>query len=298
MEIFRITTISLFPLPKMSLPYLFSLLLLSSTSLQAQSLLWKITGNGLKEPSWIYGTMHVRDSRVFKLPEGWDDKLRESKRLILELNPSEKPDPMKMMALIAAPEDSTLERILKPEDRKLMEEWVNDSLQLPWQMVQGLKPFFLMAMIQEYKMPKDMPEALDLWLAHRAKDWSVPVYGLESIDEQMAAINTLSIAQQSELLLEMIRPGDSDANNQEEELMQAYLGGRLDQLASFAKNWETDPMFKKEILEFRNYKMSERIGMTLEEDGSAFIAVGALHLPGEDGILQLLRNKGFEVVPM
>ncbi len=122
MGIIRITKLSQFPFPKMSLPYLFSLLLLSSASLQAQSLLWKITGNGLKEPAWIYGTMHVRDSRVFKLPEGWDDKLRDSKRLILELNPTDRPDPMKMMALMAAPEDSTLERTLKPEDRKLMEE--------------------------------------------------------------------------------------------------------------------------------------------------------------------------------
>lgn len=282
----------------MPLPYLFSLLLLTSASLQAQSLLWKISGNDLKEPAWIYGTMHVRDSRVFKLPEGWDDKLRASKRLILELNPSEKTDPMKMMTLMAAPEDSTLDLTLKPEDRKLMEVWVNDSLQLPWQMVQKLKPFFLMAMIQEYKMPKDMPEALDLWLAQRAKDWNVPVYGLETIDEQMAAINTLSIAQQSELLLEMIKPEQSDTHNQEEDLMRAYLAGNLDQLASLAKNWDTDPMFKKEILEVRNFKMSERIGDTLQQDGSAFIAVGALHLPGEDGILQLLRNKGFEVVPM
>jgi len=281
----------------MPILYFLSVVLASSVALQAQSLLWEIRGNGLKESAWIYGTMHVRDSRVFQLPEGWQEKLIQSKRLILELNPTETPDPSRMMDLMSAPKDSTLEVLLKPEEKELVEKWTSDSLHLPWTMVNQLKPFFLMAMIQERQMSKDMPQALDLWLAERAQEWKVPVLGLESLEKQMAAINSLSLQAQSNMLVELLQTNTQESEEEEEGLMQAYLKGNLNELAALANQWETDPLFKKEIIDSRNDKMSDRISLTLQDSGSAFIAVGALHLPGPTGIIQQLRTKGYTVDP-
>jgi uncharacterized protein YbaP (TraB family) len=278
----------------MQLSLLLSILLAGSSFLQAQSLLWKITPPGQTTPSWIYGTMHVRDERVFRLADGWEIKLKEAGRILLELNLAEHPDPMQMITLMGAPEDSTLEKILSAEETNHLRQWVQDSLGLPWQMANSLKPFFLMAMVQEKQMPADRPEPLDLWLANRAKEWKIPVIGIESIEEQMQAIQTLSISEQARMLMELIQPENENRKEMETELMNAYLSGNLDQLYALSQRWETDPLFMREILQVRNFRMAERIHEHLSEK-PGFIAIGALHLPGQEGVLELLRIKGYKV---
>lgn len=282
----------------MSAPFFFSLLLLAGSSLQAQSLLWKITGNGLQQPAWIYGTMHVRDSRVFHLPAGWEDKLTTSGRLLLELNPTEQADPVRMMEWMSAPEDSTLEQLLTEEKSQKLKRYVEDSLHLPWQMVNRLKPFFLFAMVQESQMAQDMPVALDLWLARVASEKKVPVSGLETLEEQLTTLNKLSLHSQAGMLAELIeQTPNSGEKESENQLMNAYLSGNLEQMAVMARNWDADPLFRHEVLEVRNLRMKERIQETLSSQGSAFIAVGALHLPGESGLIRGLQNAGFTVTP-
>lgn len=280
--------------PMVHLSLLLSLFIASGALLQAQSLLWKITPPGSKEVSWIYGTMHVKDDRVFHLPDGWDTKLKTAGRLVLELNLAEVPDPMMVMTLMGTPEDSTLDKILTESESKHLEQWVQDSLGLPWHMLKGLKPFFLMAMIQEKQMPSDREVALDQWLSNRASDWKLPVIGLETIEEQLNALQHLPLSEQARMLMELIQPDQNIRHALEAELMEAYLSGNLEHLYALSLRWETDPLFMREILLVRNYRMTERIKQLLAEK-PAFIALGALHLPGKEGILELLRADGYLV---
>lgn len=264
-----------------------------SSQVEAQSLLWKITGKNLKSPAWLYGTMHVQDPRVFELPEGWQEKLKTAGRLALEMDLSNPPDPMKIMSVMTAPPDSSLDKLLSTEDYEKLNLWFTDSMHMPLALLKQMKPFMLISMVQKKRMETDMPVALDAWLADQAKKMEVPVSGLETLEEQIAVIDMMPLQEQAQMLAEMIQnPGEQE--NQENEMMNAYLSGNLDKLLIMANRWETDPAFKAEIINRRNRIMAGRIS-EMFETGPVFTAVGALHLPGEEGIIQLLRKKGYIV---
>jgi uncharacterized protein YbaP (TraB family) len=263
--------------------------------LQAQGLLWKVTGNGLKAPAWLYGTMHVKDHRVFNLPEGWEQKMEQSGRLILEIDLSAVPDPSKIMRMMQSPEDSTLDKILTQESYAYLRQWFQDSLGMALEPFKGMKPFMLMSMVQQSRMSSEMPLALDAWLAQRAKGVNIPVIGLETLEEQMQVIDRMSISEQAHMLMEMVNT-DARRVQQEADLMDAYLNGQLERLLYLASQWETDPQFKHEIITVRNRIMAGRLSEMLEA-GPAFVAVGALHLPGTEGLIALLRARGYTVEP-
>jgi len=276
------------------------LLLLLGLSLpvpaSAQSLLWKITGNTLESPAWIYGTMHVQDERVFQLPEGWQEHMKATGRLILEVDLSQTPDPMKMMSLLQAPPDSSLDKLIAPADFAFLKEWFQDSLGMPLESLKQMKPFMLITLVQKSRMSSEMPLALDAWLSERAQNMNIPVSGLETIEEQMQVIDMMSLHDQAHMLIEMIRD-DSKRIEQEDAMMDAYLQGHLDRLLTMASEWEIDPQFRQEIIHRRNRVMTDRLKEFLIS-GPVFIAVGALHLPGNDGIIQLLKNEGYSVEPV
>jgi uncharacterized protein len=281
-----------FPLP------LYALLLLGisiSNPIQAQGLLWKITGNTLQSPAWIYGTMHVQDARVFQLPEGWEQKMEKAGKLALELDLNSVPDPTRIMALLQSPEDSALDKLLDADAYARLSKWFQDSLGMSIEPFKGMKPFMLMSMVQKSRMSADMPMALDAWLGNRAREANIPVVGIETIEEQMGIIDRLSISEQARMLVEFVNQNE-DRQAQEAELMEAYLNGRLDRLMHLAAQWEADPQFKHEIITVRNRIMAVRITEMLEQE-SAFIAIGALHLPGKEGVIELLRQRGFTVEP-
>jgi len=261
--------------------------------LHAQGLLWKITGNGLKAPAWLYGTMHVQDYRVFNLPKGWEQKMEQSGRMILEIDLSTEPDPSKIMQMMQSPEDSTLDKILTQESYAYLRQWFQDSLGMALEPFKGMKPFMLMSMVQQSRMSSEMPLALDAWLAQRAKGVNIPVIGLETIEEQMQVIDRMSISEQAHMLMEMVNT-DAVRAQQEADLMDAYLNGQLERLLYLASQWETDPQFKHEIITVRNRIMAGRLSEILEA-GPAFVAIGALHLPGTEGLIALLRARGYTV---
>jgi uncharacterized protein YbaP (TraB family) len=129
-----------------------------------------------------------------------------------------------------------------------------------------------------------------------------PVLGLETIDEQLAVLDDLSQTDQVALLSETLDVLDQ-LPEAHEKLLKAYLDRDLAELSRLGEEYlqagdsEVGERFKTAALDVRNERMTERM-LPLLEQGDHFVAVGALHLPGEDGILSRLRAKGFEVHPV
>jgi uncharacterized protein YbaP (TraB family) len=128
------------------------------------------------------------------------------------------------------------------------------------------------------------------------------VYGLETIAEQVGAMETMSI----ELQVAMLRDAVAQHHQLDqiiEQLINAYLRRDLKALETISyvvmQNGDdrVAAIFNTEVVDRRNYRMLERMQPRLRE-GNAFIAVGALHLPGDNGLLNLLRNKGYRVSPV
>ncbi|HVL01312.1 MAG TPA: TraB/GumN family protein, partial [Dongiaceae bacterium] len=166
--------------------------------------------------------------------------------------------------------------------------------------LQRLKPWAVGLMLN---LPtQSLEPVLDVSLQYRFQDAGKPVQSLETIDEQLDLFDRMTLPEQVEFLqasLEQIPEFDSNLA----QMKQLYRAGDIDAIHDFAKNQThkvKSPVMERlmaQIVEQRNKRMVERLRGYLQSSGN-LIAVGALHLPGQDGILQLLRNAGYRVQPV
>ncbi|MFN3917279.1 MAG: TraB/GumN family protein [Flavobacteriales bacterium] len=268
----------------------------------AQSLLWKVSGNGLKKPSYLYGTMHVQDNRVFNFTLEFEKAFKSAKTLCLELD-IENINQMEMMQQLIMPDGYAISTLISEEDYKLVEKYFKDSLGQSLKLYDKMTPMFVASMISLKDMKKDQPEALDAHLAKRAKAEKKTVIGLETLTEQVSAFKAIPYKIQAENLVKAIKEiGNTDEEDKTTKIMDFYVHGQLDSLYNMVtKNEdydeETAALFHQVFLVNRNKKMAER-SIPHMKKSSVFIAVGAAHLGGEDGVIAMLREQGYIVEPV
>ena len=168
---------------------------------------------------------------------------------------------------------------------------------VPEMMVDKMKPWAIAAQLS---MPKSTTGLfLDLKLYQMAQQKGLKVYGLETAEEQMGVFETMSEQQQKSMLDQAIKD-HPQVPQKISALIQYYLNRDLRGMQAFseAELKRADPaiteIMENKLIKERNYRMVKRMQSQLNE-GKAFIAVGALHLPGKQGILQLLENRGYSV---
>lgn len=260
---------------------------------QDHSLLWEITGDDLPGPSYLYGTMHVQDERAFQFKESVMPAFDRSEAFAMELLIDDV-DPMSMMMMMAM--DSTLKELYSEEDYTRLETWFKDSLRMDLYNFNRIKPFFIYAQVAQTQFGTEQQQAVDLHFHQLAKTAGKDMHGLETLEEQMHAINTMSLSEQAKMLLASIDEVEEAGEDPNQKLMEYYLAGDLEGLMTWAESMDMGKEFESEFLQKRNQKMKERL-LPLIQDKPTFSAVGALHLPGEGGLIDLLRKEGFTVKP-
>ncbi len=244
--------------------------------------------------SYLFGTIHSDDPRVLDLPTPVAEAFDAARTLVLEVTP----DPVTLL-------DAAARTVLPPGDeldivlgQELYREVVAAAARrnLPAAFVVRLKPWAVATLLSLPAM--DQARVLDLTLYTAALARQLPVSGLESPAEQLAAFDALSHAQQVELLQHALR-NEAELPNQYRELVEAYLARDLATLVRLAEEamgpGSGNDAFGKALIGDRNQRMTERIERLAGEGGGLFVAVGALHLPGEEGLVQSLRRRGFDV---
>lgn len=260
------------------------------------SLIWRISGNDLQKPSYLFGTLHLICQEDFHEFEGLEPALQQSNMLILELDLE---DPMMVFTLmqhILMPADTLLEDLVTTADFQLLASFFTDSLGMDLESSQNIRPLFLMSMI--------MPALLacptlsyDLYLAQRAKDLDIPIQGLETLQEQVEVFNLLPIAKQADMLVETIRYRDrhrADFIRMRDHYLQQDLQGILQLVREADTAYEA---FQNALLEQRNRRWVPRMEELMQKN-SCFFGVGAGHLPGDEGLIQLLINEGYILEPL
>ena len=160
-------------------------------------------------------------------------------------------------------------------------------------MINKIKPIFTSAMLSESLLEDDMPKALDEYLQEKAKDYKLTVKGLETIQEQMKALDEMTIEEQAKMLVDQI-------DNFEEEraaiqkMADVYASQNLESIYMLIQTPEMQGEFGDALIKNRNSSMSERLEALMKLE-SVFCAIGAAHLPGDDGIIFLLRKKGYKL---
>ena len=270
---------------------------------------WKIEKTGVA-PSWLMGTMHVTDSRVLAMSDAARQAYAEAATVVIESD--EILDEKKAAAaLLMKPEltmftdDTTISKLLSKEDAATLAEGLKArGLALP--LVERMKPWMIASFVAlpacEIERKAKGASFLDKKLAEDAVAQGKQVAGLETLAEQLSAMAELPFDFHLQALVETIKLGDR-MNDVIETMTDLYLSGDTGMTMPMLKTVSTTDdgdqsgsyaAFEQRIVIDRNHVMAERAGPFLAK-GNAFIAVGALHLPGEEGLVELRRKQGYTV---
>lgn len=259
-----------------------------------KGLLWRISTPGLA-PSHLFGTMHSADPRVTALPKSLIDSFNRSTSFSMELIFTGA-GIVRMAEVMFYGQNETLRKDIGEELYEKTLAAFNKS-GISTRDLDKKKPWAVMVALSTPKKTNGLM-FLDLKLQYKAALQLKPTYGLETMDEQLQVFAGLSIDDQIQLLKEALKFQSTNAE-QMDQLMQAYLKHDLAALAAISDRYHAaaGPAYDNlmdRLLVKRNHRMLQRMQPRLKE-GGAFIAVGALHLPGQEGLLSLLENQGYEV---
>ncbi|MDH4439583.1 MAG: TraB/GumN family protein [Rhizobium sp.] len=270
---------------------------------------WKIEKPGLA-PSWLLGTMHVTDPRVLTMPSGARDAAAAADVVVIESD--EILDEQKAGAtLLMHPEltmftdGTSIKDHLGAEDLKALETGLKER-GLALAAVSRMKPWILASFVAlpacEMSRKAGGASFLDKQIAEDAVKAGKPIAGLETMVEQLQAMADLPVDFHFQALIETIALGDK-MEDVIETMTELYLSGEIGMTMPMLKAVAPTPedgdesayaAFENRIVRDRNLLMAKGSSPHLEK-GNAFIAVGALHLPGEEGLVELFRKQGFTV---
>ncbi|CAN5311127.1 TraB/GumN family protein [soil metagenome] len=258
------------------------------------SLLWQISGNGLPHNAYLFGTMHVKDKRVFDFSKNMTTAFDTCKAFAMEiaLEPDIYKDIFKMMV---ADKDYRMEDYLKPEELQKLDNFLKKEFGFKLELFKQIKPVFLYIIMSGTGMSVDNEHFLDEHLFLQAKQKGKTIVGIETLEEQIKALDGLSIREQLDLVLDAV---DSFGKNKklEQKLLKYYQKQQLSEIAKLIEE-TSNAKITELLLTKRNYVMADRISKLVQRE-SVFIAIGAGHLPGKEGVIELLRKKGYTVEPV
>lgn len=259
-----------------------------------KGLLWKVEPAG-GTPSYLFGTMHTDDPRVVQLPVPVQQAFDRARSVTLEVEL----DPQSLIGLATAlllVDGSTLESRVGDKLYKRTVQAMG-ALGMPEAIVNKMKPWAVAVTLMT--PPDQSGPVLDQVLYEQAISRGKKVSGLETVAEQMALFDELTRNDQIALLRDTL-DNLPEIALMLEDLQAAYLARDLKQLVFIneasmqSSNPQLAKNFNQKVIIDRNHRMAERMQISLHE-GNHFIAVGALHLPGKEGLLTLLSAQGYRV---
>lgn len=278
-----------------------------------RAVLWRITDKtGKVRPSHLFGTIHLTDPRIHALPAAAREAIETASVVALEVK--EVVDPAEHLRayyrnarFMAMPLGQDMWDLIPDED----EHFIREAPQIPPERMITLgavQPWMVVIMLSYSKCEMERQKAdlpmLDRAVGQLAKSRGVPVVGLEKIEEQLAILAGAPLELQARLLV-LTAKYANQAGDFAETFARLYLDRRLASLFLLSLQGvptdQPDPeisaYLKNEVIDRRNRLMAER-ALPLLADGNAFIAVGSAHLPGDQGLVELLRKAGYEVTPV
>lgn len=265
--------------------------LLANAQKLDKSLLWKISGNGLTEPSYLFGTVHLTCNA--RLDDKTLDALDVTKQLYLELD-IENVQLQEMMDQMIMKDGTTLSSLLSPEDYAVVNDFLLKNIKLPAGLISIIKPAFLEVFISEATLDCE-PTSIESLLARATKAQNEKTYGLETVDDQMATFDAVPYKVQAQELVKIAKNGIDNYKKDFALLLKYYNDKDLNKLLDAGK--ETNSMlteYSDVFLKDRNKKWVPKIEQIAKETPT-FFGVGAAHLPGPDGVIMLLRKAGYKV---
>ena len=272
-----------------------------SVSVQGQ-LFWKISGNGLNKSSYLFGTHHLIDKD--KIPK-FDSILAvcaQCDAVVGEMNMMESGMQKKVLQG-SVMKGTKIKDLVSAADYELLDSEFKSVLGIGMSLLGTFKPMVLMTMHQltlylKSTGVKKQPVAVDEYFQKQAKASKKKVVGLETLDFQLNVLfNSMTLERQAEVLLYEVRQ-KAQIIKDLVELNDVYVSGNLEKMQEMNVEDESmTPQERKTFVDDRNMNWMKQLPALFNQN-SCFVAVGCLHLVGENGLINQLRLQGYTVEPV
>jgi uncharacterized protein YbaP (TraB family) len=267
------------------------------TNKDSNTLLWEVSGKNLKTPSYLFGTFHLLCKNDIAISEQLKIALQNSKTVYMELDMDDPATLMGGLLLMNMKDEKKLKDLYNAEEYKRMENFFKDSLHMPISFMQSMKPFFLMSMIYPKMLNCKNMSGVEEVLIKLAKESKKEVKGLETMAFQASIFDSIPYETQAKELLKTI---DSlDKNKIEfDAMLKAYKNQKLNELEKSIEKSELSSGINEGILlTERNKNWMQQLNVIMKKEG-VFVAVGAGHLVGNEGLINLLKKEGYNLKPL
>ena len=268
-----------------------------------KSLLWKVEGNGITSPSYVYGTIHIIGKDDFFLPDGTLGAIENSDKMVFEIDMSEMTDISKQMGLLKdvfMKDNKTLKDLLSEEDYTLVKDHFQ-KMGLPIFMFERMKPMFLTVFAGEGMdingLQTGSMKSYEMEFYEMAVQSNKGVGGLETMEFQMSMFDSIPYNVQADMLIETIKSSDA-GSDQFKEMIHLYKTQDINSMISMISEEEGGMKgFESLLVDQRNMNWIPLMKDMMME-GPVFFAVGAGHLAGKNGVIPLLMKEGYTVTPL
>ena len=280
------------------------LLMVIGTLYAPAQLLWKISGRGIEKPSYILGTHHAVPFTYCDSIPGLMEAFEEVDYVIGEFDMIKMGEmtPVQMQNIqkrMMMPADTTLLSLFNVEEKELLDAYLKETVGAELQMFSAMKPMTIMVTVQNRILMDIIPDiasmtGIDKYMQTLAVSKGKSVGGLETMEYQMSLLYGSSLEEQADALLEMAQ--NSNSKELLIELTAAYKSQNLDILWNVFKEQMTRYEYDA-LVSVRNRNWEKQIVELVPAQSSLFV-VGSGHLPGEKGMITLLKQAGYNVEPI
>ena len=286
---------------------LFVLLFSTLSNIQAQTvktaassgLLYQISGKNLKKPSYLFGTIHLICEKDMFPAEKLKSYINQTEQMMLELDLDDPAVMQKATKGLMLPDGKTMKEYLKPAEYAKVDELFKNYLGVSFDRFQTFKP--VLASVLLLTSPKVIgcqpPSAYDAFLAQTAMTNKMPILGLETVEAEFAALDSLPFDKQVEALNKMAADPEKSFGDFK-SMYRIYLTQNSDELYNLTvKEFKAEGISQEKLLDERNANWIPVIEKNIAIKPS-FIGVGGGHLGGVKGVVNLLRAKGYKLTPI
>ncbi len=268
---------------------------LFKTDKSNNTLLWQVSGKGLAKPSFLFGAFHLLCKEDIHFSNQLQAAIKYADEVYMELDMDDPSTLLGGLLYMNMKDNKKLEDLFTAAEYKKITNYFNDTLHAPLIMLQRAKPYFLVALLYPKMMACKNYSGIEEELVKLAKDDKKDIHGLETIAFQSSVFDSIPYEVQAKELLKNIDSMDT-YKDEFDTLMLDYKNQQFDAMDTLFTKGDISG-YDDLLLNNRNINWVKQLNEIMKNK-SVFVAVGAGHLLGQKGLINLLRKEGYKVEPL
>ena len=277
--------------------FIVSLLLINFNFIEAQtsSLLWRVSGNQIKNNTYIFGTFHLLCPNQFQIPDTINSILQQVDTVYFEINLNDPSLFNNMLQQMTMQNHQSLQQFIPTPTYDSMNNIFLEKTKMNLNFFQYYKPILVTSFLYPSLMGCN-PVSLETMLENMAEKYKKPIAGLETADYQFKILDKIPYEQQAKMLQTTLLHFNQ-SQNELKKMVEMYQRMNIDSLQQSLKSEDNLLQYENDLVIQRNRNWLQ-ILINRMKNTACFVAVGAGHLGGTEGLINLLRKAGYTVTPI